>query len=67
MALLVEASAVLRCEGSEDGNSNPPWAHVKNSSLTLFAKVEYGAKIIAHLSTPPVISTDCTFSLCGKP
>lgn len=49
MALLVEAGAALRCEGSEDGNSSPPWAHVKISSLTVFAKAEYGAKIIANL------------------
>ena len=67
MALLVEAGAALQCEGSEDGNSSPPWAHVKISQLNLFAEVEYRAKIIAHLSTPPVISTDGTFSLCGNP
>lgn len=51
MALLVESGAALQCEGSEDGNGRPPCAHVKISSLTLFAKVEYGAKkkkIIAH-------------------
>lgn len=50
MALLVESGAALQCEGSEDGNGRPPCAHVKISSLTLFAKVEYEAKkkIRAH-------------------
>lgn len=47
MELLVEAGAALRREGREDGNSSPPWAHDQISSLTLFAKVEYGAQIIA--------------------
>lgn len=63
MALLVESGAALQCEGSEDGNGRPPCAHVKISSLTLFAKVEYGAKKKKNYSTPskPVISTDCTF------
>lgn len=51
MVLLVEARAALRCEGSEDGNSIPPWAHDKIRSRTLFAKVENEAR--AHsLSTP---------------
>lgn len=44
MEPLVEAAAALWCEKREDGNSSPPWAHDKISSLTLFAKVEYGAQ-----------------------
>lgn len=66
MALLVEAGAALRCGWSEDGNSSTPKAHVKISSLILFAKVKNGAQIMAHLRTPPVISTGYTL-MCGKP
>lgn len=47
MELLVKAGAALWCEGREDGNSSPPWAHDKISSPTLFAKVEYRANLLA--------------------